>query len=302
MNFKHLYYFWVAAKAGGVVRAGAQLHITPQTLSGQIKLLEERLGRQLFSKSGRGIELTEDGRTALRYADEIFTLGGELEAALRHERGAANGAARVLDFRIGIEDAVAKSVAYRLLEPALKLREPPRLICTEGRFADLMAQLALNRMDLVIADEPLSSSKLSVKAFNHRLGSSPMSFFCAPALKARLGDRFPECLNGAPMLVPGATSSLRPQFESWLTRHGLQPHVVGEFEDGALINTFGRQGAGVFISPSVVEAQTEAQYDVRVIGRTDELSEDFYAISVERRITHPGVAAITQAARGSLFG
>ena len=301
MNFKHLYYFWVAAKAGGVVRAGEQLHITPQTLSGQIKLLEERLGRQLFRKVGRGIELTDDGRTALRYADEIFTLGGELEAALSHQRRGAGGAARVLDFRIGIEDAVAKSVAYRLLEPALQLSEPVRLICTEGRFSDLMAQLALNRMDLVIADETLSSSKLSVKAFNHKLGSSLMSFFCAPGLKAQLQGPFPVCLNGAPMLVPGATSSLRPQFESWLTRHGLQPRVIGEFEDGALINAFGRQGAGVFISPSVVEAQTADQYGVRVIGRSDEMREDFYAITVERRITHPGVAAITQAARGSLF-
>ena len=301
MNFKHLYYFWVAAKAGGVVRAGEQLHITPQTLSGQIKLLEERLGRQLFRKVGRGIELTDDGRTALRYADEIFTLGGELEAALSQQRRGAGGAARVLDFRIGIEDAVAKSVAYRLLEPALQLSEPVRLICTEGRFSDLMAQLALNRMDLVVADEPLSSSKLSVKAFDHKLGSSPMSFFCAPGLMAQLQGPFPECLNGAPMLVPGATSSLRPQFESWLTRHGLQPRVVGEFEDGALINAFGRQGAGVFISPSVVEAQTADQYGVRVIGRSDEMREDFYAITVERRITHPGVAAITQAARGSLF-
>ena len=167
------------------MRAGAQLHITPQTLSGQIKLLEDRLGRQLFRKSGRGLELTDDGRVALRYADEIFALGGELEAALQ-QRGSGGGAGRVLEFRVGIEDAVAKSVAYRLLEPALQLAEPVRLICTEGRFNDLMAQLALHRMDLVIADEPLSSSKLSVKAFNHALGSSTMSFFCAPALQARL--------------------------------------------------------------------------------------------------------------------
>lgn len=302
MNFKHLYYFWVAARAGGVVRAGEQLHISPQTLSGQIKLLEGRLGRQLFRKSGRGIELTDDGRVALRYADEIFALGGELQAALRHQRGASGEAVQVLEFRVGIEDAVAKSVAYRLLEPALQLAEPVRLICTEGRFNDLMSQLALHRMDLVIADEPLSSSKLSVKAFNHALGSSFMSFFCAPALKARLSGRFPDCLNGAPMLVPGATSSLRPQFEAWLTRHRLHPRVVGEFDDGALMNAFGRQGAGVFISPSAVEKQTAAQYGVRVIGRSEEMSEDFYAISVERRITHPGVAAITQAARGSLFG
>ena len=297
MNFKHLHYFWVAARAGGVVRAGEQLHTTPQTLSAQIKLLEGRLGRRLFRKSGRNLELTDDGRVALRYADEIFALGGELESKLREKSSAGS---QVLELRVGIEDAVAKSVAYRLLEPALALKEPVRLICTEGRFNDLMAQLALHRLDLVIADEPLSS-RLSVKAFNHKLGSSPMSFYSAPGLAARLQGPFPQCLNGAPMLVPGGSSSVRPQFDAWLTHHQLHPRVVGEFSDSALMQAFGRQGAGVFLSPSVVEKETAGQFDVQVIGHTDEIVEDFYAISVERRITHPGVAAITQAARGALF-
>ena len=297
INFKHLHYFWVTAHAGGIIRAGERLHTTPQTLSAQIKLLEDRLGRQLFRKRGRQLELTDDGRVALRYADEIFALGSELEAAMREKRSAGD---RVLEFRVGIEDAVAKSVAYRLLEPALSLREPVRLVCTEGQFTGLMAQLALHRMDLVIADEPLTS-RLSVKAFNHKLGSSPMSFLCSPALAARLEGPFPSCLNGVPMLVPGGSSSVRPQFEAWLTRHQLQPRVVGEFEDGALMNAFGRHGDGVFVSPSVVEDETCAQYGVQLVGRTDEMVEDFYAISVERRITHPGVAAITQAARNELF-
>jgi LysR family transcriptional activator of nhaA len=299
MNFRHLYYFWVAAKAGGVMRAGEQLHTTPQTLSGQIKLLEERLGRRLFRKSGRNLELTDDGRLALRYADEIFSLGSELETALRDRRG-GGGKAQVLEFRVGIEDAVAKSVAYRLLEPALALAEPVRLICTEGRFNDLMAQLALHRMDLVIADEPVTP-RLSVKAFNHALGSSPMSFFGAPALAAALQGPFPQCLNGQPMLIPGPGASVRPQFEAWLTRHQLHPRVVGEFDDGALLQAFGREGRGVFFAPRVVEAQTASQHGVQVIGRSDEMVEDFYAISVERRITHPGVVAITQAARGVVF-
>lgn len=301
MNFKHLHYFWVAAKAGGVVRAGAQLHTTPQTLSGQIKLLEERLGRKLFRKSGRRLELTDDGRVALRYADEIFALGSELEGALHARRGSDGKLTQVLELRVGIEDALAKTVAYRLLKPALELAEPVRLICVEGRFNDLMAQLALHHLDLVLADEPLTS-RLSVKAFNHALGSSPMSFFCAPALQQQLAGVFPDCLNDAPLLAPGATSSIRPQFEAWLTRHQLHPRVVGEFDDGALMKAFGRQGVGVFISPSVVEDETVAQYGVQVIGRSAEMSEDFYAISSERRITHPGVAAITQAARVSLFG
>lgn len=298
MNYKHLHYFWVVAKAGGVVRAGAQLHTTPQTLSAQIKLLEGRLGCRLLRKAGRNVELTDEGRVALRFADEIFALGRELETTLSSARGAAP---QPVEFRVGIEDAVAKPVAYRLLEPALALEPAMRLVCTEGRFADLMAQLALHRMDLVIADEPLTS-RLGVKAFNHALGRSTMSFFAAPALREKLHGRFPECLNGAPLLLPGAMSSLRPQIEAWLTRHMLHPRIAGEFDDVALMTAFGRQGAGVFVSPRVVERQTKSQYGVHVVGRSDELGEDFYAITVERRITHPGVAAITAAARGDVFG
>lgn len=297
MNFKHLHYFWVAARAGGVMKAGEQLHTTPQTLSAQIKLLESRLGRHLFRKAGRKLELTDDGRVAMRFADEIFALGSELEAALRERRGPG---AQIQDFRVGVEDAVAKSVAYRLLQPALTLAEPVRLICSEGQFPDLMAQLALHRVDMVISDEPLTN-RLSVKAFNHKLGSSHMSFMAAPSLMARLQGTFPNCLNDAPLLVPGGSSSVRPQLDAWLLRHQLHPRVVGEFSDGALTQAFGRHGDGIFLTPSVVEEETVAQYGVSVVGRSNELVDDFYAVSVERRITHPGVAAITQAARNELF-
>lgn len=299
MNFKHLYYFWVAAKAGGIVKAGEQLHITPQTLSGQIKLLEARLGSALFRKSGRNIELTDDGRVALRYADEIFALGSDLEAALR-QNSRANGTAQPVDFRVGLEDAVAKTVAYRLLEPALHLAQPVRLICSEGQFPDLMAQLALHKLDLVIADEPLTS-RLSVKAFNHKLGSSHLSFMAAPALAATLHGPFPQCLNGAPLLVPGGSSSVRPQLDAWLTQNNLTPRVVAEFADGALMKAFGRQGQGVFLTPTAVEAETEEQFGVQLIGRSEQLVDTFYAISIERYITHPAVVAITQAARSELF-
>ncbi|MDO9195834.1 transcriptional activator NhaR [Rhodoferax sp.] len=296
MNFKHLHYFWVTAKAGGVMRAGEQLHTTPQTLSGQIKLLEDWLGRKLFRKSGRQLELTEDGRLALGYADQIFTLGAELETTLRQARAGQ----RVLDFRVGVADSVAKSVAYRLLEPALSVSEPVRLICSEGKFPDLLAQLALHRLDLVIADEPMSR-RVSVKAFNHPLGSTAMSFFCAPALKSQLQGEFPACLNDMPMLIQGASASVRQQLEGWLTRHQIHPRVIGEFDDGALMTAFGREGRGVFMAPTVLEAETVAQFGVEVIGRTNELVEEFFAVSVERRITHPCVVAITDAARGQLF-
>jgi len=296
MNFKHLYYFWVAAKAGGVMRAGEQLHTTPQTLSGQIKLLEQWLGRPLFRKSGRQLELTSDGQVALGYADEIFALGAQLEGALRQPRGGQ----RMLEFRVGVADSVAKSVAYRLLEPALSVAEPVRLIGSEGKLPDLLAQLALHRLDLVIADEPLSR-RVSVKAFNHPLGATVMSFFATPALAATLQGGFPQCLDGAPMLIQGAASSVRQQLEGWLARHQLRPRVVGEFDDGALMTAFGREGRGVFMSPTVLEAETIAQFGVEVIGRSNELVEEFFAVSVERRITHPCVVAITQVARRELF-
>ncbi|CAM8643862.1 LysR Transcriptional regulator [Comamonadaceae bacterium] len=296
MNFKHLHYFWVTAKAGGIMRAGEQLHTTPQTLSGQIKLLEEWLGRKLFQKSGRNLELTEDGRMALGYADQIFTLGAELENAVRLPRGTN----RVLDFKVGVADSVTKSLAYRLLEPALTLDDPVRMICSEGKFPDLLAKLALNQLDLVIADEPMSK-RMSVKAFNHELGSTPMSFFCAPALRKTLKGDFPECLNDAPMLIQGAQASVRQQWEGWLSRHQLHPRTIGEFDDGALMTAFGRKGRGVFMAPSVMEADIVGQFGVEVIGRTDELVEEFFAVSVERRITHPCVVAITKTARGQLF-
>jgi LysR family transcriptional activator of nhaA len=297
MNFKHLHYFWVTAKAGGVTRASEQLHMTPQTLSGQIKLLEERLGKRLFRKSGRRLELTDEGRMALRYADEIFTLGGEMEAALREQR---TGSAQVLEFRVGVADSVAKSVACRLLAPALEGPDPVRLVCREGLFPDLVAQLALHRIDLVIADEPLTQ-RLSVKAFNHPLGQSPTSFFCQPRLLAGLRGEFPGCLDGAPMLLQGVASPVRLQFEAWQMKMGLRPRVVGEFDDGALMKAFGGEGLGIFMAASVLESDVASQYGVSCIGRVDEITESFHAISAERRIKHPAVAAITQAARHALF-
>ena len=297
MNFKHLHYFWAAAKAGGIVRAGQQLHISPQTLSGQIKLLEDRLGCALFRKAGRGLELTDEGRVALGFAEQIFALGAELEAVI----GKGSGAAQALDFRVGIADSVPKAMAYRLLEPALAMTEQVHLICHEGKFADLLGQLAVQRLDLVIADEAMGR-QVSVKAYNHLLGSTAMSFFATAELKTRLGDDFPQCLHGAPMLLQGASSAMRQRFDVWLAQHKLRPQAIGEFDDAALMKAFGAEGRGVFMAPTVLEAETSAQYGVMVLGRSDELIEEFYAVSVERRISHPCIAAITQAARNQLFG
>ncbi len=296
MNFKHLHYFWAAAKAGGIVRAGEQLHISPQTLSGQIKLLEQRLGCALFRKAGRGLELTDEGRMALGYADQIFALGAELEAHV----GRSGASGRPLDFRVGIADSVPKEIAYRLLEPALAMDEPVHLICHEGKFQDLLGQLAVHRLDLVLADEPIGR-EFSVRAYNHLLGSTAMSFFASPSLKRSLVGAFPQCLDGAPMLLQGSVSAMRRRFDFWLATHKLRPQAIGEFDDAALLKAFGGEGRGVFMAPTVLESETAAQYGVRLVGRTEELIEEFYAISVERRITHPCIAAITLAARNQLF-
>ena len=297
MNYKHLHYFWATARAGGVMRAGEQLNITPQTLSGQIKLLEERLGCALFRKSGRRLELTDAGKTALGFADQIFGLGAELETAI----GQVRSGGQALDCRVGIADSVPKAIAYRLIEPALDVPQQVRLLCHEGKFEDLLAQLAVQRLDLVIADEPMNR-QLNVKAFSHALGTTAMSFFCTPALRKSLGRRFPDNLEGAPMLVQSAASAMRKRMEAWLADRRLHVRTVGEFDDAALMKAFGREGRGVFMSPAVLEKETCDQYGVRVLGRTDELVEEFYAVSVERRITHPCVAAITLAARSTLFG
>ena len=296
MNYKHLHYFWAAAKAGGVMAAGEQLHISPQTLSGQIKLLEERLGTRLFRKRGRGLELTAEGRIALNYADQIFALGKTLEETLVRGRDAPIG----IDFRVGLADAVPKAVAYRLLEPALTASGPVRLVCGEGPLDDLLAQMSVHKVDVVIADEPMRR-ELSVKAFNHELGSTTTSFFCTATLRSTLGARFPASLDGAPMMLPAAGSALRRHFDLWLAKNELRPQVVGEFADSALIAAFGREGRGVFMAPTLLERETCAQYGVKVLGRSPDLRQDFYAISIERRITHPCVEAITDAARGRLF-
>jgi LysR family transcriptional regulator, transcriptional activator of nhaA len=296
VNYKHLHYFWAAARAGGVMRAGQQLNISPQTLSGQIKLLEERLGCALFRKAGRGLELTDDGRLALGYADQIFALGAELEARI----GKASASSAGLDFRVGLSDSVPKSIAYRLLEPALSAAPNVRLICHEGKLTDLLGQLAVQRLDLVLADEPLGR-QAGLKAFNHALGSTATSFFATPELKRSLKGGFPQCLDDAPMLLPGNASAMRLRFDLWLASRKIRPRIVAEFDDAALMKAFGGEGRGVFMTPTVLESETAAQYGVRVVGRSDELVGEFHAISPERRITHPCVAAITSSARDQFF-
>lgn len=296
MNFKHLYYFWRVAKAGGVVRAGEQLHVTPQTISGQIGLLEDDLGAPLFAKRGRNLELTDAGRLAFGYAQDIFTLGSELQESLRNypEGG------RPVEFRVGVADAVPKTIAYRLIEPATRLPEPVRIVCREWKLDSLLSELAAHRLDLVIADAPIPPS-MSVRAYNHRLGESGVSFFASAGLYKQYRGKFPGCLDGAPMLTYGQDAPVRARLERWCDANKLRPRVVGEFDDSALMNAFGQRGAGVFIGPTVLESEIEAQHAVKTLGRTREVAEEFFAISIERRLKHPCVVAITEAARDRLF-
>jgi LysR family transcriptional regulator, transcriptional activator of nhaA len=297
MNFKHLYYFWVAARAGGIVRAGEQLHITPQTLSGQIKLLEESLATKLFRKSGRKIELTDAGRLALDYADEIFSIGSELESAMRRESELGTQTR----FRVGIADSVPKAIAYRLLEPALSASQSLRMICQEGKLHALLAQLAVHRLDLIIADAPIPAD-VNIKAFNHRLGRSTLSCFGGEALlQSGTTKRFPLSLGHLPVLLPGTESAVRRKLDHWLASHAISPRIVGEFDDGAMTLAFGREGRGLLFAPTVLESQLQAEHKLQVVGQIDSIVEEFFAISIERRISHPAVALIMDAARSELF-
>jgi LysR family transcriptional regulator, transcriptional activator of nhaA len=295
INYKHLHYFWVVAKQGGVTRASEQLHLTPQTISGQLSQLEKNLGEALFNRVGRNLELTETGRLALSYAEEIFSLGGELEEVVRN---LPEG--RPLVFKVGVADVVPKSIAYRLLAPSLKLPEPVRIVCRENNIDALLAELALHKIDLVIADGPIPQG-INIRGFNHQLGECGISFFAVPQLAEKLIENFPHSLAGESMLLPGEMTLVHSRLLKWFDKYRIHPRVVGEFDDSALMKAFGQAGAGVFIAPTPIAAEVEKQYGVVVIGQTDEVREQFYAISVERKISHPAVAEITETAREWLF-
>jgi LysR family transcriptional activator of nhaA len=295
MNYKHLYYFWTVAKTGSIARASEQLHLTPQTVSGQLSLFEDVLGEQLFERARGRFTLTEAGRTVMSYAEEIFTLGKELEEVLRLQPGG-----RPLQFRVGVSDAVPKTLAYKLIEPALALPEHGRIVCREGKVAGLMAELAIHQLDIVIADSPMPP-RLDIKAFNHLLGESGLSFFATPQLASQYAGEFPQRLDGAPLLLQGDDVAIRPKLIRWFEHNGIRPRIAGEFDDGALMAAFGQAGAGFFSAPTAIAGQIRKQYGVEIVGATADVTEQFYAISVERRLSHPAVVAIREGARVSLF-
>ena len=295
LNYHHLLYFWVVAKTGSVTRASQELLLAQPTISSQLRALEDSLGEKLFVKTGRRLQLTEMGKLVYGYADEIFSLGRELTDVLK---GRPRG--RPATLVVGISDMIPKIVAYRILEPALNLPEPVHLVCHEDQPEKLLLNLAAHELDLVLTDAPAHSG-IKVRVFSHLLGSSDIALFAAPALAARYRKDFPQKLDGAPFLMPMQDSASRRTLDHWLDAHHIRPLIAGEFQDRALLNVFGQAGAGIFASPAVVEDELRKYYRVALVGRLQSATEDFYAISAERKIKHPAVAAISESARRSLF-
>ncbi|KQQ32927.1 LysR family transcriptional regulator [Duganella sp. Leaf126] len=295
LNYKHLRYFWMVARSGSIAKAAEQLHLTPQSISGQLSEFADALGVELFRRVGRRLELTDTGSRVLRHAEDIFSAGDALLDVVRDQSATKAGS-----FRIGVSDSVSKAVACRLVAPALSLAEPTRLICREGRLAALLADMAIHRLDMIIADRPMPSH-LSVRGYNHLLGESELGVFAAPALASTLTGDFPGCLNQMPLLLPGEDFAVRAKLMQWLHTHVPRLHVVGEFDDSAMIKAFGASGAGLFFAPLAIAETltdtTDRASGMVLVGTIPALREQVYAITTERRLSHPATQAISQAAR-----
>ncbi|MGC3999179.1 MAG: transcriptional activator NhaR [Anaeromyxobacter sp.] len=294
LNYHHLFYFWTVARAGSIAKASQELRLAQPTISNQLKTLEASLGVKLLERQGRRLVLTDVGRTVLRYADDIFRTGQELQRAVK---GLPTG--QRLRLVAGVADVIPKRMAALLLQPAVDAHPDLTLVCREGPLPQLLAALAIHELDVVIADVP-ATEEVKVRAFNHRLGDCGTTFFAAARL-AGLRKGFPRSLQGQPLLLPAEGTALRRGLDAWLAAGGLQPIVAGEFDDSALMKAFGARGLGVFAAPSVLEEDVKAEHGVSVIGRAEDLREVFYAITVERRLRHPAVVALAGVARDALF-
>lgn len=295
LNYSHLLYFWTVAREGSIAKASNVLHLTPQTISGQLKLLDDAIGDRLFVRAGRRLVLSDLGKVVFQYADEIFSLGAELAHVAR---GKAPGMPLVLN--VGIVDSIPKLVTYRVLEPALKLDERLKLTCHEATLENLLSDLAVHRLDLVLSDRPVPAG-LNVRAYHHLLGGSGVSIFAAPSLAKSLKKRFPQSLNGAPFLMSANSPALRSQLAEWFDAQDIAPVIVGEFDDSALMKSFGQAGVGVFAGSTALETEISQMYRVQILGQVPNVQERFYAISPERKLKHPAIVAITERARETIF-
>lgn len=296
LNYHHLLYFWTVVREGGVSRAAEKLSLAQPTVSAQIKLLESVVGEQLFERQGRRLVLTDVGRLVYRYADEIFVIGRELLETLKGRPTSG----RPLPLTVGVANAVPKLIVLRLLQPATAGELPIRLTCREDSTEALLAELATHALDVVIADEP-APPHVRVKVFSHLLGESDTSFLAVPQVAAKLRRRFPRSLNDAPMLLPTPQTALRRALDQWLDAEDLHPQIAGEFDDSALMKAYGQASGAVFPAPSAIEGAIMQQFKVRVVGRSNAVRERYFAISAERRVKHPGVIAITNAAKRDVF-
>jgi LysR family transcriptional activator of nhaA len=294
LNYHHLLYFWLVAKEGGLAPAGAKLRLAPSTVSGQIRALEGSLGEKLFTKSGRRLALTEVGQVVFRYAEEIFSTGRELQDVLK-----GRPAGRPQRLEVGIADVVPKRVARLLLEPALSVAPPVQLVCREDRPERLLAALAVHELDVVLTDAPVPPN-VRVKAFHHELGETGVAFFATEALARKYRKGFPDSLEGAPVLLPTDNTALRRSLDQWFATRGVKPQVAAEFEDSALLTAFGETGLGIYPVPKVIGHELQAREGTVLVGEASGVRERYYAITVERRLTHPAVLAISRAAKKTL--
>ncbi|HSN81410.1 MAG TPA: transcriptional activator NhaR [Polyangiales bacterium] len=295
LNYHHFMYFWLVVREGGIQAASRKLRLAHPTVSVQIKQLEEQLGQPLFDRTRRKLELTEAGQLAFRYADEIFSLGREFLDALEGQP-----VGRPVRLVVGISDVMPKLVVRKLLDPALHLDTRVRLTCLEDHFDHLLGALATHDLDVVLADTPCPPGS-GIKAFNHLLGECGVSFFAAKKLAPRIRARFPESLDGAPMLMPSGDTALGRAVVQWCESKAIRPEVVAEFNDSALMKAFGQDGVGVFPLPQITETDVKRQYGAQVVGRVEEIRARFYAISPERRLKNPAVVAVCETARDELF-
>lgn len=295
LNYHHLLYFWVVAREGSVAKASVELGLAQPTISGQIHALERALGHKLFARSGRNLVLTETGQVAYRYAEEIFTIGRELQHTL--QGGPAGSAVR---FNVGLVDVIPKLVAYRLMEPAMRTGGGMRIIARDGKPDRLLADLSVHTLDLVISDQAVAPT-IKVRAYNHLLGETPVTVFGAPKLAAKAQKNFPESLTGLPFLLPTENTQLRRELDEFFADRTIRPLIVAEFEDSAVLKTFGEAGEGFFAAPSIIEDDIKARYNVKVIGRLPEVKERYFAVSLDRKVKHPVVQAILDHARTKVF-
>ncbi len=295
LNYHHLFYFWTVAREGSITRAASVLHLTQPAISAQLRTLERALGEKLFDRRGRHLVLTDTGRVVNRYADEIFSIGRELQETL-----AGRPSGRPPRLVVGVVDSMPKLMVYRLLENVIRGAEPVRLMLREDTAERLLADLALHAVDVVLSDAPVPQT-VRIKAYSHLLGECGVSIFGAPALAAAHRRRFPDSLDGSPFLLPMEGSTLRRSLEDWFAELEIRPSVVAEIEDSAVLKVFGQAGMGLFAAPTAVEREVRRQYGVRVVGRVESIREQFFAISAERRIRHPAVLIISTSARRELF-